>query len=128
MQDSTDLRTPAASSAGDRRSIWIPRKADTSLWLFVLALVLFFGTMAPGFFSTTNALNVLRQMSVLAVAAFGSSFVIFSGGLDLSIGSNAALSGVLSAMAARELDFPGGAPLSWVIGVLFGALFGLING
>lgn len=130
MQDRPDPpgeAVTAAPAASDRRSMWIPRKADTSLWLFVLALVLFFGMMAPGFFSTTNGLNVLRQMSVLAIAAFGSSFVIFSGGLDLSIGSNAALSGVLSAMAARELDFPGGAPLSWVIGVLVGAGFGLIN-
>ena len=129
MQDRADTSSTTGSpaGAGTSRSIWLPRKADTSLWLFVLALVLFFGMMAPGFFSTTNALNVLRQMSVLAVAAFGSSFVIFSGGLDLSIGSNAALSGVLSAMAARELNFPGGAPLSWVLGVLVGALFGLIN-
>lgn len=102
--------------------------ADLGLWAVVVLLIIFFSIVAPGFLSWTNFLNVLRQMAVLAVAAFGSSFVIFSGGLDLSIGSNAALSGVLSAMAARELDFPGGAPISWVVGMLVGAAFGWING
>jgi ribose transport system permease protein len=103
------------------------RHAGLGLWLFVAALILFFAFTTPGFFSSTNALNVLRQMSVLAIAAFGSSFVIFSGGLDLSIGSNAALSGVLAAMAARALNFPGGAELSWVVGMLVGAAFGFVN-
>lgn len=99
-----------------------------SLWLFVLVLIVFFAVMAPGFLSTTNGLNVLRQMSILAIAAFGASYVIFSGGLDLSVGSNAALSGVVAAMAARVLDLPGGAELSWAFGVLIGAFYGLING
>jgi ribose transport system permease protein len=103
------------------------RQAGLGLWLFVAALILFFAFTTPGFFSSTNALNVLRQMSVLAIAAFGSSFVIFSGGLDLAIGSNAALSGVLAAMAARTLNFPGGAELSWVVGMLVGAAFGFVN-
>ena len=93
-----------------------------------MALVLFFASTTHGFFSSSNALNVLRQMSVLAIAAFGSSFVIFSGGLDLSIGSNAALSGVLAAMAARAMSFPASTEVSWFLGVLVGALFGLVNG
>ena len=121
--DSRAVQKPAVrSTAGDAF-----REGGLGLWLFVAALVLFFAFTTPGFFSSTNALNVLRQMSVLAIAAFGSSFVIFSGGLDLSIGSNAALSGVLAAMTARALDFPGGAELSWVIGTLVGAAFGFVN-
>ena len=103
------------------------RGADLGLWIFIAALVLFFATTTPGFFSSTNALNVLRQMSVLAIAAFGSSFVIFSGGLDLSIGSNAALSGVLAAMAARAIAFPGSSVVGWLLGILVGALFGFVN-
>lgn len=117
--------TAVGSEAAARRAFGT---ADAGLWAVVLALIVFFSLAAPGFMSWANLLNVLRQMAVLAIAAFGSSFVIFSGGLDLSIGSNAALSGVLSAMAARELDFAGGAPLSWVIGMMVGALFGLTNG
>jgi ribose/xylose/arabinose/galactoside ABC-type transport system permease subunit len=120
-----DLRGRAAPARGLG---WSLNRGDAGLWLFLLLLVLFFAVMAPGFMSTTNGLNVLRQMSVLAIAAFGASFVIFSGGLDLSVGSNAALSGVVAAMAARLLDWPGGAELSWTIGVLVGAAFGLVNG
>ena len=105
----------------------LPRGGELGLWLFIAALVLFFAATTPGFFSSTNALNVLRQMSVLAIAAFGSSFVIFSGGLDLSIGSNAALSGVLAAMAARAMSFPGSSAISWLLGVAVGAAFGFVN-
>ncbi len=115
-------------TAPRRAYSWALRRTDAGLWLFLLMLILFFVVMAPGFMSTTNGLNVLRQMSVLAIAAFGASFVIFSGGLDLSVGSNAALSGVLAAMAARVLDIPGGAEASWLVGIIFGATFGLVNG
>ena len=129
MSHPTEQSTSAARrplAAGGLRAT--ASAADLGLWLVVLLLIVFFSLAAPGFLSWTNFLNVLRQMAVLAVAAFGSSFVIFSGGLDLSIGSNAALSGVLAAMAARVLDFPGGAPTSWIIGVLVGAAFGWVNG
>lgn len=123
---SNDVSRPTGAAVGPF-SLRLNR-GDAGLWVFLLLLLLFFTVMAPGFMSTTNGLNVLRQMSVLAIAAFGASFVIFSGGLDLSVGANAALSGVLAAMAARVLEFPGGAELSWTIGVLVGATFGLING
>jgi len=124
----SDIR-PANAAGQQRPALWRSlRGTDIGLWAVVVALIVFFSLAAPGFLSWTNFLNVLRQMAVLAVAAFGSSFVIFSGGLDLSIGANAALSGVLSAMAARELDFVGGAPISWAIGLLAGAAFGWING
>jgi len=116
-----------AGVAGPVPAAGVRRTTDLALWLFVAALVVFFAVTTPGFLSTTNSLNVLRQMSVLAIAAFGSSFVIFSGGLDLSIGSNAALSGVLAAIAARHLGFPSGALLSWILGISVGAIFGLIN-
>jgi ribose transport system permease protein len=123
--DDSSSPNPVTQRAAFARST---AAADLGLWAVVVLLIVFFAIAAPGFMSWTNFLNVLRQMAVLAVAAFGSSFVIFSGGLDLSIGSNAALSGVLAAMAARELDFVGGAPISWLVGVLCGAVFGWING
>lgn len=107
---------------------WFPKTSEMSLWLVVILMIVFFSFMAPGFMSTTNALNVLRQMSILAIASFGASYVIFSKGLDLSVGSNAALSGVVAAMVARELDFAGGAQISWLVGIGVGALFGLVNG
>ncbi|MFQ3567668.1 MAG: ABC transporter permease [Aggregatilineales bacterium] len=102
--------------------------ANLGLWIFVMLLMAFFAVTAPGFFTSTNAVNVLRQMAPLAIAAFGASFVIFSGGLDLSVGSVAALSGVVAAMFARDNSFAGSAEISWLVGIMVGALFGLING
>jgi ribose transport system permease protein len=101
---------------------------NAGLWVFLLALVVLFAVTTQGFFTTNNALNVIRQMSILAIAAFGSSFIIFSGGLDLSIGSNAALSGVIAAMVARDTVSFLPVELSWVVGVAVGALVGILNG
>jgi ribose transport system permease protein len=104
------------------------KSSNMVLWIFILGLIGFFAFATSGFFTTGNALNVLRQMSTLAVAAFGATFIIISGGIDLSVGSVAAVSGVVSAMAARELLTPLGPELSWAVGFLLGAVFGLING
>lgn len=122
------VSTSAATGRSLRRNGW-RGPSNLGLWLFLLAIIVFFST-TPGFLTTNNALNVLRQMSILAIAAFGSSFIIFSGGLDLSIGSNAALSGVIAAMAARDVFAVNGLPIefSWAVGVVIGALVGLING
>lgn len=114
-------RAPRPPASRPRISI------DLGLWLFVLALVALFAATTPGFFSTVNLINVLRQMSILAIAAFGSSFVIFSGGLDLSVGSNAALSGVIAALVATAIGFPGSEYVAWTAGIGVGALFGLVN-
>ena len=119
---------PSALPVASSLSRWTPRSANVGLWFFLIVLISFFAVTTQGFFTTTNALNVLRQMSVLAIAAFGSSFVMFSGGLDLSVGSTAALAGVIAAMFARDNAFSGSAELSWLIGVLVGAAIGVANG
>jgi ribose transport system permease protein len=102
--------------------------SNAGLWAFLLVLVALFAVTTQGFFTPNNALNVIRQMSILAIAAFGSSFVIFSGGLDLSIGSNAALSGVVAAMVARDTGAFLPVEFSWLVGVFVGAMVGIING
>lgn len=57
--------------------------------------------MAPNFFNTNNALNILGQTSVLAVLALGMSTVMIGGGIDLSLPFNAALSAVIGALYMR---------------------------
>ena len=119
------VATEAASGARRRQ---VPNVANAGLWIFLFVLIALFGATTQGFFTPNNALNVIRQMSILAIAAFGSSFIIFSGGLDLSIGSNAALSGVIAAMVARDTVAFLPVELSWIVGVFVGAGVGLING
>lgn len=56
-------------------------------------------------------------MVVLGIAASGATLVIISGGLDLSVGAVAALSGVISAVVARDSLFGGSMIAAWTAGV-----------
>ncbi|MGH9888281.1 MAG: ABC transporter permease, partial [bacterium] len=79
----------------------------------------------PHFMTVSNLLNVAEQTSINAIVAVGMTFVILSGGIDLSVGSLVALSGVVLASGLQ-----GGLPLpvALLAGVLTGALGGLVNG
>ena len=92
--------------------------------LIVLCAVLSFAT--DKFLSTSNLLNVLVQLSVVGIAAVGGTFVIITSGIDLSVGSNVALSGMVAAYTMKQFGVNG------LVGVLvalaIGALVGAING
>ena len=92
--------------------------------LFVMIAVLSIGTKS--FLTTRNILNVLRQISMNAILAFGMTFVIISDGIDLSVGSTIALSGVLAATFAHPGEHSPLLPLVVALGV--GILVGLVNG
>ena len=71
------------------------RELGMSVALLVLCLGLWFSN--PDFLGQSNAINTLRQISMLGIFATGMGFVIISGGIDLSIGSVIGLTGVLIA-------------------------------
>jgi ribose/xylose/arabinose/galactoside ABC-type transport system permease subunit len=81
--------------------------------------------LSPYFLTVSNLLNVLEQTSINAVIAVGMTFVILSGGIDLSVGSIVALSGVSLATALQA-----GAPLpvALLAGLAAGSAAGLVNG
>ena len=81
--------------------------------------------LTPDFLTVSNLLNVLQQTSINAIIAIGMTFVILSGGIDLSVGSLVALSGVALAFALQA-----GAPIPLAIlaGLLAGGAAGLVNG
>ena len=91
---------------------------------FVL-LCAIMGFAAPNFFKVENFLNVFQQVSINFVVALGMSYVIISGGIDLSIGSNMAVVGLLMAMMMKAGIgvFP-----SVLAGLLLSVLIGLMNG
>ncbi len=82
--------------------------------------------LSPAFLTAQNAINVLRQISINAVLAIGVTYVILTGGIDLSLGSVVALTGVLAATFAH----PGVHPLivSITAGLLGGVFIGAVNG
>jgi ribose transport system permease protein len=92
--------------------------------LIVLCTVMSF--LSPVFFSYANLVNILQQITVNAVIALGISVVIFTGGIDLSVGAVLAVSGVVLGKITVNM---GMSPLfASVCAVLIGALFGLLNG
>ncbi len=84
------------------------------------------GLASDNFFSISNFFNVLRQVSVVGVLAVGMTFVILSGGIDLSVGAVMALVGTLSAGLMVHMGLPGGVGL--IVGLFIGLGMGLANG
>ena len=91
----------------------------------LLALGILLTVLTPHFLTVSNLMNVMEQTSINAVIAVGMTFVILAGGIDLSVGSLVALSGVALAAALRS-----GAPLpvALLAGLATGAAAGLVNG
>jgi len=95
--------------------------------LFVIIIMAFVVNAAKGvnFFSISNLLNVLRNYSMIAIAAMGQTFVIISGGLDLSVSAVMATSNVIAAtyMTSNYLILP-----VLLLCLMAAALIGLLNG
>lgn len=82
--------------------------------------------LKPSFIQPSNLINVVRQISIVAIIAMGSTLVIITGGIDLSPGSIAAVAGIVAATFAANPAFPVIVPI--LAGVLTGAVCGLFNG
>lgn len=91
----------------------------------VLVLVLFAALVPDRFLTVYNFKTVLTQTVIVALGAIGMTFVMISGGIDLSVGSSIALSSVVTAVLLREHH---GEVIGLLGGVLFGLIFGLGNG
>lgn len=89
------------------------------IFLFILLSI-----FTNSFFNISNIVNVLRQVSIMAILGFGMTMVIISGGIDLSVGSIFALSAVVMASIVKE----GKVLLGIIVGLLIGAIMGLFNG
>ncbi len=91
---------------------------------FILCIVL--SIFSPVFLSTGNILNVLRQISINGIIAVGMTFVIITGGIDLSVGSVLALSAVTACSFAHPDTYPLIVPIT--VGLTVGLVCGGING
>ncbi|QYR20194.1 ribose ABC transporter permease [Paenibacillus sp. sptzw28] len=91
----------------------------------LLLIIVVLSVTADNFLSVDNLLNVLRQVSINALIAFGMTFVILTGGIDLSVGSILALS---SAVAAGLMAGGTDTWIAVIAGLGAGMLMGAING
>jgi inositol transport system permease protein len=105
------------------------------IFLIFAVMVLVASVLSPAFVSSTNLINIVRQMSIVGLIALGVTGVIVSGGIDLSSGSVVGLTAVVAASLSQSPEaaafFPG-LNLPLIVPVLaacvVGALVGLING
>ncbi|MGY4830063.1 ABC transporter permease [Sphaerotilaceae bacterium SBD11-9] len=91
----------------------------------LLALTLVFSLISEAFFSMGNALTVALQVTSIAYLGIGATCVIITGGIDLSVGSILALSGVVAALLVKA-GWP--VPAGMLAGLVVGGLCGLVNG
>jgi len=91
----------------------------------LIALCLLFTILSPYFFTTSNLLNVAQQSSIIAVISVGMTFVIITAGIDLSVGSVLAFSGVVMA-SVLHAGLP--IPIGIIVGLGVGFSCGLLNG
>lgn len=91
----------------------------------LLLLIVAFSMTSEAFFSVGNAMTVSLQVTSIVYLGIGATLVILTGGIDLSVGSVLALSGVAAAMSVKA-----GVPVApaMLIGIVVGGLCGAVNG
>lgn len=112
------------------------KKITSKYMLEIILLFIIIGMTfaSPGFLSTDNLLNILRNMSLQGVIAFGMTLVILAGEIDLSIGSTVALTGVIIGLTTGNLSKAGFMSMDTavIIGIILSfivsGLIGLLNG
>jgi ribose/xylose/arabinose/galactoside ABC-type transport system permease subunit len=97
----------------------------SGMLLIIIVMSIIVGSVNRAFFSQLNLINILRQMSFLVIAGIGMTFVLITGGIDLSVGSLIGLGGMVTGLALTA-----GIPvvLSILLGMFIGLVFGFING
>lgn len=92
----------------------------------LVLIIVFFSFASPYFFTANNLISILTAATVTGILALGTTFVIITGGIDLSIGTGMILCGVMSGVFLTYWGWP--LWLGIVATILFGGLIGLING
>lgn len=120
--DTLKSRAGAGAASGGLRRLLLDNGALTALIVLVIAL----SALSGDFLTTDNLLNIGVQAAVTAVLAFGVTFVIVAAGIDLSVGSVAALSATVLAWSATSHGVP--VVLAVILAVATGVAAGLVNG
>jgi ribose transport system permease protein len=108
-------------------------RQDVMLLGVLVLMVAFFTVMNPVFFTPFAFANILQDWAPVMLLAIGETFVIITGGIDLSVGSALGLSGVACAMVMRSMHRGGADPTTTILvgvalALLTGTAVGLVNG
>ncbi|GEK85868.1 ABC transporter permease [Microbacterium aerolatum] len=127
--ETTTVIQQAVNENTDKRDVtgFLKRQLQQSLAFGTLVvLVVFFSIASPNFFTPSNIATVLLSTAVIGILALGTTFVIITGGIDLSLGTGMALCAVMTGVFITNWGLP-----VWIGvlgGIATGVLMGLING
>lgn len=124
------VTTPNAKSSAERpaatgRALAISRRIPGPLIGLVVVMVAL-SFLSPYFLTTPNLMNIFSQVSDIGIMAVGEALVIFTGGIDLSVGAVLAVSAMTGAWLFHDHHVP--FPLGVLAGFAVGAFVGLVNG
>jgi ribose transport system permease protein len=120
----TNTRTTQTPATGSSVVIWL-RLLSAGPLVILMLLIAVVAIVTPAFLKPINLGNILAQTSVIAIVAMGQQLVILTRGIDLSVGSNLALSTVIGGLVFQQTS--GALPV--VLAMLAtGALVGAVNG
>lgn len=114
------------SSVSSRRRQFVNVLRRASVFIILLVILGLLGALSRQFFTIDNLLTVALQSSFIALTAIGMTFTIITGGIDLSVGSVAALCGALGAGLAVNNNVPTYPAI--LIALIAGMLIGAVNG
>jgi len=97
-----------------------------SLLAIYLIICIVFAALSPYFLTVENFINIGRTLPIIGIIAIGETLVLIAGGVDLSVGSVAALAGVITGLLWEAAGVPIG--VAAAAGIATGALVGMING
>lgn len=126
---SQNSQTAASNPGSTASKLDLLRHNFMQIWQVLAALVViyvFFLIMSPPFRSVDTLLSIFGQASILAILACGTTIVLISGGLDLSVGSIFAVVGVSVGIFMAEWDV--NPFIAVLLGLLIGAALGALNG
>ena len=102
------------------------RMAEGTLLVTLAGLFILLSFVSENFFTSGNLYNLIRQTSIIGIVSIGMTFVIISGGIDLSVGSIVGFSGIMAAVLMTEYNF--GVLLACIIAIIASGAAGVVNG
>ena len=109
-----------------RSSVYAKFKDYIGLLIGLVILCVLFSVLSPSFLKSKNIMNVLRQIATNAIMAYGMTFVLLQGGIDLSMGSMVSFASIFSATFIGILGVP--VWLTVILCLIAGAILGIFNG
>ncbi len=104
----------------------IVKQKEFGVFMVLLALCIFFSIASPQFMKARNFFNIAKQIATVGICSVGFSFVLITGGIDLSLGYQISLDIVVTAVLMNTFGVPWF--LACLVGMIMGTCIGLING